>query len=736
MYRLRETSSVSALGVIANPANIFKDPSFQVSIPYRKPQQTGETLVGGPYGSKACTKDDKGKVCLRCWRWSLTGVRDTRKLVEGSGGHQNSLLGKHWGYPAEMLDADCPMCRLFGMHSEDFQSINGPMQGRRYDLRELTFTVKLPQSRSSGHLATTAKFWYLVPSSAPRSNFAQLAGSGSCIGLADGRDGSAASPSDHLMPVLIDPNTINYNTIETWLALCDRNHRGTCDFLPTETVPHLRLIDCLALPPKLVDAMPRRKYAALSYVWGRGGVKEQLEGDTVVWRLLPQTIRDAMTVTRKLGLRYLWVDRYCIPPPLLQEQISKMDVIYSGAELVIVAAAGGDIEYGLPGVGARKRTQQPYATVGKDVFASTLTDFDSMMHTCSWWKRAWCFQEALLSRRRLIFTDEKVYFLCRNMLCVETLSIPFEDPSHRPRTRMDSSTGFFDWLVTGGSSRENPDQIRAILSAYSGKGMSFESDGLNAIAGVLRAFARVDKRGLEFRSYGGLAITGPPTTNSFVSALLWAHWIPRGRRPGGFPSWSWVGWTGSFRASSISREVDHEMEALLLEGDGTTTVSWEGFVARSRPDDGIFPLSLYIRLHALTCMVQVCYRPSAGKDQRYVVPVQRLPGGKVRYATVSLGYACSDTGGLDDDDLHVALVQRPQKCVLLVPHDDARKLSGIALLVRKVGDEHYERTGMFQFEYFGNVYDEMGNYDSFLLSTDERAAVEGFDFQREWICLG
>ncbi|KAK6376572.1 hypothetical protein LTS17_007167 [Exophiala oligosperma] len=736
MDRLRRPASVASFDVIANPTNLTKDPSFELSIPFRKPQSIGE------YGYNKFTKDDKGNICLRCLKWSLrVDGRRPRKLWDAEGGHKNRMARKEWGYPAEMLNADCPLCRLFAMHAFDYQYINGPMEARLYDLRRLVFAVKQPQPLDSGSVTAppaTGKFWYLDPSSAPRSNFSQLAGFGACIGLAAA--GDDATSSSHLRPVLIDPDIINYRTIQTWLSLCDSNHQGTtCDLQSTETVPHLRLIDCVSLPPKLTNANPRQKYAALSYVWGRGGVKEQLEGDDLVWRLLPQTIRDAVTVTRKLGLRYLWVDRYCIPPGLMKEQISKMDIIYSGADLVIVAAAGDDIEYGLPGVGSRKRTQQPFATVGKDVFASTLTDFDSMLYTSPWWKRAWCFQEALLSRRRLIFTDEKVYFLCRSMLCIETLSVPFEDPSQRPRTSMDSSFGFFDWLVSrnSSSSRGSARQVRDILSAYASKDMSFESDGLNAIAGVLRAFARLDVDP-KFRSYAGLAITGPPTTKSFLSALLWNYWIPEGRRPGRFPSWSWVGWTGSFRYEGIDRPVDDNIEVLLLadKGGSTDVIKWEDFVARSRPEDGIFPVSQYIQLHAQTCMVQVRHLPTANasKDQKYVVPIQRLPGGKVRYASVSLGYTCSSETSKLNDSLHAELVQQPSKCVLFVPYDDERKKYGIALLLRKL-EGHYERIGMFQLDYLGDVYDEMGKKDSFMLDTDERAAIERFNFKKEWICL-
>lgn len=43
--------------------------------------------------------------------------------------------------------------------------------------------------------------------------------------------------------------------------------------------------------------------------------------------------------------------------------ISQMGQIYSNAFLIIVAAAGADAQYGLPGAGERHRVRQPETTV-------------------------------------------------------------------------------------------------------------------------------------------------------------------------------------------------------------------------------------------------------------------------------------------------------------------------------------------------------------------------------------
>ena len=57
---------------------------------------------------------------------------------------------------------------------------------------------------------------------------------------------------------------------------------------------------------------------------------------------LPATIQDAIIVTRKLGLRYLWVDALCIFQDSTSDkdaEIAKMDQIYQNARLTISAAS-------------------------------------------------------------------------------------------------------------------------------------------------------------------------------------------------------------------------------------------------------------------------------------------------------------------------------------------------------------------------------------------------------------
>ncbi|KAI4244556.1 MAG: hypothetical protein L6R42_010434, partial [Xanthoria sp. 1 TBL-2021] len=68
---------------------------------------------------------------------------------------------------------------------------------------------------------------------------------------------------------------------------------------------------------------------------------------------VPNTIRDAIDVTAKIGQRFLWVDRLCIvqdDEAHLQAHVWNMERIYGDSVLLIIAADGDNAESGLLGV--------------------------------------------------------------------------------------------------------------------------------------------------------------------------------------------------------------------------------------------------------------------------------------------------------------------------------------------------------------------------------------------------
>lgn len=170
---------------------------------------------------------------------------------------------------------------------------------------------------------------------------------------------------------------------------------------------------------------------------------------------LPQTFADAITVTRILGQRYLWIDSLCILQDSSDDWItesSRMDQVYSQALVTIVADAAEDsmsgflrpparrvrktskINYDL-GIDAascdlsccgtvhvRERgelaVQLPYHDIHPDdSFVDgepTKKDSQSKLST-----RAWAFQERVLSPRTLHFGPTEMAWECRALCSCE-----------------------------------------------------------------------------------------------------------------------------------------------------------------------------------------------------------------------------------------------------------------------------------------------------------------------------
>ncbi|KAF2435160.1 HET-domain-containing protein, partial [Tothia fuscella] len=212
---------------------------------------------------------------------------------------------------------------------------------------------------------------------------------------------------------------IDYSLLRGWLRQC-KTRCKLDDFIKErkrfQRIPFY-LLDCRKREIIKVPSKRLLRYIALSYVWGDVDIKSRPQVTNLpfpVTESCSRTIEDAITVVLKLGYRYLWVDSLCVSPhaSMRHEQIANMDVVYKNAELTIVAGAGSNADYGLPGVSERHRTQQINLKVGRQHLVSTSSDPLHAFKSSYYQTRGWTYQEYFFSRRRLIFSDSQVYFEC------------------------------------------------------------------------------------------------------------------------------------------------------------------------------------------------------------------------------------------------------------------------------------------------------------------------------------
>lgn len=104
----------------------------------------------------------------------------------------------------------------------------------------------------------------------------------------------------------------------SWLQKCQQQHPECGDDgmneLPT------RVLDVSRDPVRLhVPARATKgSWVALSYCWGNDMLLKTMSHNIeahkmgIAWHSLPKTHQDAVTITRALGLQYLWIDSLCI----------------------------------------------------------------------------------------------------------------------------------------------------------------------------------------------------------------------------------------------------------------------------------------------------------------------------------------------------------------------------------------------------------------------------------------
>lgn len=364
---------------------------------------------------------------------------------------------------------------------------------------------------------------------------------------------------------------VDMDLLRAWVHHCEDSHGKDCrPSLPYSFQSPTFLID--VIDSCLVDAPSECRYVALSYVWGTSAVFKHLQENSTSLRSpgvfnslpIPMTIRDAMTVVHAIKERYLWVDSICIIQndlKMQQTEILRMGSIYSNALFTIIGASGDNANSGLPGVrhGTREQVQRVVKLDGGEVLSGI--DFrPGSIDDTIWGKRAWTFQERVLSTRVLIFSDAQVFWSCRRSLHSEELAL--EEALHVQRDPLSSPHPGF--TISASLQPMKPHEYRklytALLFSYRQRRLSFQTDLLNAFAGVSEVLAAAQ----DDRYIWGLP------GSQFSYAMTW-HFLGRCSRNGihvpifgsdgtkedvPVPSWSWSAWScDSLQFNLIPGEV-------------------------------------------------------------------------------------------------------------------------------------------------------------------------------------
>ncbi|KAL0930903.1 tol protein [Colletotrichum truncatum] len=392
-----------------------------------------------------------------------------------------------------------------------------------------------------------------------------------------------------ISPRIVAPQ-FNPRVVLEWLDCCAKHH-PTC-YRGQGALSDMQLIDCESRSVVTVNSLPTDKapeYVALSYVWGKGtcSLLEFTDTGMSLPKSLPQVVEDAMKVTVALGFRYIWVDKYCInqhDSSKKHEQIMHMDFVYQNAVLTIIAAAGEDETNGLPGISTERQSRQSFFPHERFNLRSALPSPQQSILNSRWATRGWTYQEAVLSSRRLIFTQDQLYFECGSMHCHESLRISFDTFYRKRRSHLDDyiSRSLFgsEYLTNQSLSYDEASRLDKFLAytqcaeQYSKRLLSFDEDTFNAFSGIIKRLESASD--FSVRQIWGVPFYHPKDdilapvgstdySEYLMAALSWKHELYKPtRRRKQFPSWSWMGWEGS-----VAWPVPLDAQSLTsLEGVG------------------------------------------------------------------------------------------------------------------------------------------------------------------------
>lgn len=291
-------------------------------------------------------------------------------------------------------------------------------------------------------------------------------------------------------------------------------------------------------------------YISLSYCWGGPQdvvlTAEDLKQNSIVFevRNLPATIQDAIFVTRKLGVRYLWIDALCI----VQKgdngrdftiQAPKMDSVYGSSLATIAAASTSSVRDGILSScqtpnGRNRTINLQYELAGTQNGKITISTRNRLREYEAepLLSRCWTLQERALSQRVISFHKNHLTWNCRNAYqSSDGVFWPQTDlsyllPSIIPRE-------FF--TATEKPTTKIPRFWRLCVEDYSGRVRTAETDKLTALAGVAR---RIHKQS------GDVYLAGLWRSDIKVQ-LCWRTVADTSQRPVWpscylAPSWSWA----------------------------------------------------------------------------------------------------------------------------------------------------------------------------------------------------
>ncbi|KAL1633729.1 hypothetical protein SLS58_010950 [Diplodia intermedia] len=381
--------------------------------------------------------------------------------------------------------------------------------------------------------------------------------------------------------------------IKHWLSDCQQNHaacvghsarKSQAKVLPT------RVIDVQSSPITLHESVANEvgSYAALSYCWGPPGTTNLcttqgtlesrksslfLDGETI-----PGTLQDAITITGSLGIRYLWIDALCIVQDDVddwEKEAAKMQTVYANAEVTLAATDSTDCNGGLFHDTKPSLLQftEKHTYRSRKLFACLEKVESELYRTLDRSplnQRGWTFQESLLSRRLVHFSDVQLVWECKTQVATEygLLAWGKGEQSKRPFALLPARGS---QSSDGSDTPPAPEDWDALVESFSSRRFTKNEDRVSAMAGVVLLF----EAALRDIPLAGL------WKRDLAAGLLWYLDTPsESDAPPELthvPSWSWMSLMNSIRYDpKRRRSVSYGDKSLQRLEIRNAALNWAG----------------------------------------------------------------------------------------------------------------------------------------------------------------
>jgi hypothetical protein len=271
---------------------------------------------------------------------------------------------------------------------------------------------------------------------------------------------------------------------------------------------------------------------------------------------LPKTFADAVEITRKLEVQYIWIDSLCIvqdDEDDWRRESALMEHVYGGSHLNIAASSATSVHGGC--WVATKGMQSTFRTkvsVGDRELVREIRD-DNCYDVAVWEShlatRAWALQEKLLPPRTIHLGDRGAFWECRHKIANEYLPDGF---TRRLGSGLLKQMRKLEFLQQWWAS---------VVHLYTSAHLTFARDKLPALSGIAR---RIHSQ------KGGQYLAGLWRDERIEAQLCWRVEEPR-TRPLTWraPSWSWASVDGPISYKTTQEGICDDSYAHVVDASVT-----------------------------------------------------------------------------------------------------------------------------------------------------------------------